>query len=76
MPKEFDPKLFQEEIERIVYTQQGRMNYIDAIKHWTEIHDVNIEDTASLVNSKLKAKLRIDFENLNYMRKSGRLPVC
>lgn len=54
------------------------MDYIDAILHWCEKHDFEIESVAGAIkaNSVLLSKLQMQAENLNFLKKTGaRLPI-
>jgi len=54
------------------------MDYIDAVIHWCEKHEFEVESVASAIkaNSVLMSKLQIEAENLNFLKKTGaRLPV-
>ena len=71
--EQITPNEFAVEIEDLV--RRHRMNYVDSVVHWAKEHDVNLEDISSLINSSLKSKLRVDYEKLNYLPKSNRLPI-
>ena len=62
------------EIERI---RAGGVDYMDAIVHYCETNDVEIESIAKYVkkNLVLKAKLQEEAEELNYLQKTSRLPI-
>jgi hypothetical protein len=53
------------------------MEYIDAVIYFCEKHEIDVETAASLIkgNSNLKASIRIEAENLNYLPKTSRLPI-
>lgn len=59
------------EIERYVYDMD--CNYIDAVVEYCDVHDIEIEVAASLLDSNIRAKLQADAEDLHFMPKSGRL---
>lgn len=64
---------FSLEIERLV--KNYNLDYIDAITHFCEKNNVEIETVASIVKSNLRIKSRIqsEAENLNYLPKSAKL---
>jgi hypothetical protein len=69
------PTLFMQEIELLV--DEKGMDYIDAVVHYCEVNGIEIETAASLIkcSPKMKAKVQIEAENLNYLPKSGKLPL-
>jgi hypothetical protein len=64
------------EIENIVRSKGGT-DYMDAIIHYCERHEIEIESIAKYVkkNVVLKAKLQEEAEELNFLQKVARLPV-
>ena len=66
---------FIREIEIIVKTKN--IDFFEAVLHYCEINNVEVETAASLVkqNSALKAKIQFEAENLNLMKKTARLPI-
>ena len=66
---------FVKEIERLV-TSKG-LDFFEAVLHYCEINNIEVETAAALVkqNSVLKAKIQLEAENLNLVRRSGRLPI-
>jgi hypothetical protein len=48
------------------------MNYIDAIIHYCEMNDIEIETVPKLISKPLKEKLKFDAQNLNYMKKTSK----
>ena len=54
----------------------GHIEYIDAIVHWCAKNNVEIEYAASLVKKDqvLKSKLQVEAEELNFVKKSAKLP--
>jgi hypothetical protein len=61
---------FSQEIEKLALNNS--MNYIDAIIHYCEINDIEIESVSKLVSKPLKEKLKYDAQKLNYMKKTSR----
>jgi hypothetical protein len=75
----FDKALTQEklirEIERIVI--DCGTDYIDAIVHYCQKNDIEVETVASIVKSsgKLKSRLQAEGEQLNFLPRSARFPI-
>lgn len=61
---------FSQEVEKIV--RDNSMNYIDAIIHYCELNDIELESVSKLVSKPLKEKLKYDAQRLNYMKKTTR----
>jgi hypothetical protein len=68
-------KNFSSEIYKMI--KEKDMDYIDAVVHWCEVHHIDIELAASLVrlDPNLLCEVQFDAENLNYLKKTARLPV-
>jgi hypothetical protein len=66
---------FAKDIEALVATKGT--SYMEAIQLWCEQRDLEIEYAASLIkkNKNLKGKVQLEAEQLNYMKKTSRLPV-
>ena len=64
-----------QEIENLV--RDKKLEYIDAIVHYSERSGLEIEFIASIIKKDpvMKSKLQFEAENLNYMKKSARLPI-
>ena len=75
----FDKALTQEklisEIEHIVI--DCGTNYIDAIVHYCDQNNIEVETVASIIKSsgKLKSRLQAEGEQLNFLPRSARLPI-
>lgn len=69
------PTQFMQEIDKLV--EEKNMEYIDAVLHYCNENDIEIETAASLIKGspKMKAKVQLEAENLNYLPKSGKLPI-
>lgn len=61
-------------IENMVHSDSN-VGYVDAIVHYCEENEIEIEDVQKLVCPTLKEKLRYEAQNLNYIEKCGRLPL-
>ena len=64
------PSKFALEIEKIV--AEENLNYIDAIVHYCEINELEVESVTKLVSKPLKERLKNDAINLNFMKKTSR----
>ncbi len=69
------PSKFALEIEKIVIEEN--FNYIDAICHYCEINDLEVESVTKLISNPLKERLKWDAIRLNFMKKTSRakLPI-
>ena len=74
--KFFCPSRFAQEIESLVHTTEG-MSYIDAIIHFCEQNNIDVESVPKLISKPLKEKIKCDALELNFMKKTSRakLPV-
>ena len=75
MPKNLEDKFmtaakFSQDVEKIAY--ENSMNYIDAIVHYCESNDIEIESVPKLISKPLKEKLKYDAQKLNFMKKTSR----
>jgi hypothetical protein len=66
---------FSQQIEFLC--ESKHMEYIDAVILWCETNGVEVEYAANLIkkNQVLKLKIQIEAENLNYVKKTARLPL-
>lgn len=66
---------FMNEIEKLV--KDKKMHYMDAVITWCETNGLEIEFAGDLIrkNSVLKSKIQIEAEDLNFIKKSSRLPI-
>lgn len=66
---------FIEEIETICISRN--VEYIDAVIHWCERNGFEIEYAAEIIkkNAPLRSKVQIEAENLNFLKKTARLPI-
>lgn len=61
---------FSQDVERIAY--ENNMNYIDAIVHYCETNEIEIESVSKLISKPLKEKLKYDAQKLNFIKKTTR----
>ena len=64
------PSKFAIEIEKIV--AEEKINYIDAIVHYCELNELEVESVTKLVSKPLKEKLKWDATRLNFMKRTSR----
>ena len=64
------PQKFAMDIEKIVVDED--INYIDAIIHYCEINNIEVESVTKLISKPLKERLKWDAIRLNFMKKTSR----
>tara|TARA_Y100000996_G_C22342549_1_gene569289 strand:+ start:200 stop:460 length:261 start_codon:yes stop_codon:yes gene_type:complete len=64
------PSKFALEIEKIV--AEEKINYIDAIVHYCEVNELEVDSITKLVSKPLKEKLKWDATRLNFMKRTSR----
>ena len=69
--KFFCPTRFAQEIETLVLNNAD-MNYIDAIVHFCEQNNLDVESVPKLISKPLKEKIKCDAQELNFMKKTSR----
>ena len=69
------PQRFSIEIEKIVAEES--LNYIDAIVHYCDANNLEVDSITKLMSKPLKEKLKWDAIQLNFMKKTSRakLPI-
>ena len=67
-------KEFSLEIEKIVQNKKG-ISYMDAVLKYCEDNEIDPGTVAPLISKSLKDKLTVEAQNLNYLPKTGQLPV-
>ena len=67
-------KEFSLEIEKIVQEKKG-ISYMDAILKYCEENELDPGTVAPMLTKALKDKVTIEAQNLNYLPKTGQLPV-
>ena len=74
--KFFCPAIFAENIETLVL-ENKEMNYIDAIVHFCDENNIDVESVPKLISKPLKEKIKCDAQQLNFMKKTSRakLPI-
>ena len=69
--KFFCPAKFAENIESLVLENKD-MNYIDAIVHFCDQNNIDVESVPKLISKPLKEKIKCDALELNFMKKTSR----
>lgn len=69
--KFFCPSRFAQEIEALVHHNED-MNYIDAIVHFCEKNNIDLESVPKLISKPLKEKIKCDAMELNFLKKTSR----
>jgi hypothetical protein len=67
-----DKNKFSMTIETLVKDSNKSMNYIDAVVHFCEKRDIEIETVAKLIGPTLKEKIKAEALKLNYIKKTTR----
>ena len=65
---------FSQEVERIVLNNKD-MNYIDAIIHYCEQNEIELETVPKLISKPLKEKLKFDAQKLNFIKRTSRVKL-
>jgi hypothetical protein len=61
---------FSTEVETLVSSDS--MSYIDAIIHYCDINEIELETVPKLISKPLKEKLRHEAQQLNFIKKTSR----
>lgn len=69
--KFFCPSRFAQEIESLVQ-ENVEMNYIDAIIHFCENNNIDLESVPKLISKPLKEKIKYEAMELNFLKKTSR----
>ena len=69
--KFFCPSRFAQEIEKLVQTNED-MNYIDAVIHFCEQNNIDVESVPKLISKPLKEKIKYEAMELNFLKKTSR----
>ena len=69
--KFFCPTRFAQEIETLVHSEE-KMSYIDAIIHFCEKNNIDVESVPKLISKPLKEKIKYEAMELNFLKKTSR----
>lgn len=61
---------FSSEVETLVSSDS--MSYIDAIIHYCDVNDIELETVPKLISKPLKEKLKHEAQQLNFIKKTSR----
>lgn len=61
---------FSSDVEVLVNSDS--MSYIDAIIHYCDMNDIELETVPKLISKPLKEKLRHEAQQLNFIKKTSR----
>ena len=61
---------FSTEVETLV--NSDAMSYIDAIIHYCDSNEIELETVSKLISKPLKEKLKHEAQQLNYMKKTSK----
>tara|TARA_R110000823_G_scaffold205137_6_gene336097 strand:+ start:568 stop:795 length:228 start_codon:yes stop_codon:yes gene_type:complete len=75
MVTKLSPQTFYVEIDKLVC--QLNISYMDAVVHYCETNNLEIETAASIIrnNSKIKAIVQNEGEDLNLLPRTAKLPL-
>jgi len=62
---------FSRDIEDLVL-QEPDLNYIDAVVHYCETNEIDIEKVSKLISKPLKEKLKYEAMKLNFLKRTSR----
>jgi hypothetical protein len=65
--KFFCPSKFAQEIEALVHANDD-MSYIDAIIHFCEKNNIDVESVPKLISKPLKEKIKYEAMELNFLK--------
>ena len=61
---------FSQEVEKIA--SENKSNYIDAIVHYCETNEIEVESVPKLISKPLKEKLKYEAQELNFLKRTSR----
>lgn len=66
---------FYKEIETLV--KKHKLNYIDAVIHYCEKNEIEIEAAASMIksNMRIKSQVQSEGEELRFLPRTAKLPI-
>ena len=60
-------------IEKLV--KEKNMSYMDAVIHYCEENDIDLQYINKLISKPLKEKISVEAQKLNFLPKTGALPL-
>jgi hypothetical protein len=73
MPTKDEIKHFSNLIEQVAKTE--KLTLMDAICHHCKESGLEIEVSATLISAALKAKIKLEAQDLNLLKKTSKLPI-
>ena len=65
--------IFSSIIENLVCDK--KISYMDAIVHYCENNELEVESAAKLINTIIKSKIECEAQELNFLPKTAKLPL-
>ena len=65
------PAKFSQEVEKIA-VHNVDMNYIDAVLHFCEVNEIEVESVPKLLSKPLKEKIKYEAQKLYFIKKTSR----
>ncbi len=74
--KFYCPQRFAEEIEKLVHSSK-EMKYVDAIIHFCEKNNLDVESVPKLISKPLKEKIKVEAMEMNLLKRTShaKLPL-
>ena len=60
-------------LEKIV--KETELSYMDAVLDYARVSEIEPEAMAKMLNQSVKDKIEVEAQNLNMLKKSGKLPI-
>ena len=60
-------------IEQVV--KDKKLSYMEAVLNYAENSEIEPEAMAKMLNQSIKDKIEVEAQNLNMLKKSGKLPI-
>jgi hypothetical protein len=60
-------------IEEVVKVKE--ISYMEAVLHYADTSELEPEVMAKMLNQSIKDKIEVEAQNLNMLKKSGKLPI-
>ena len=65
--------IFSSIIENLVCDK--KISYMDAIVHYCDNNELEVESAAKLINTIIKSKIECEAQELNFLPKTAKLPL-
>ena len=60
-------------LEKIV--KETELSYMDAVLDYARVSEIEPEAMAKMLNQSIKDKIEVEAQNLNMLKKTGKLPI-